>query len=200
KLDKRRKHTIELVVDRLVIGTKGRARVADSIETTLKWGDGLLRVLYQGPTEAVTAAWSDKLLSNENACPDCGISYGMFTPRHFSFNAPDGACRTCLGLGTKLFFDEDLLVPDHAKSIDDGAIVAWRRGGRRLITHYKMLLRGWAKHYGVDLAEPFEKLSDDLRQNLLQGSGAEEIEFTYWRKNAWRKMTKPFEGVIPNLE
>ncbi|HUJ11960.1 MAG TPA: excinuclease ABC subunit UvrA, partial [Verrucomicrobiae bacterium] len=200
KLDKRRNHHIELVVDRLVLSTKTRARLADSVETTLKWGTGLLMALYRTPTTPVTAPWEERFYSSQNACPECGISYGEFTPRHFSFNSPDGACRTCHGLGTKLFLDPDLIVPDRNKSVANGAIAAWRRGGRRLLIYYKMLLRGLAKHYGVDLEVPYKDLPEKVQKELLYGSGKEEIEFTYWRKGAWRKMTKPFEGVIPNLE
>jgi excinuclease ABC subunit A len=200
KLDKRRNHNIELVVDRLTVSPRTRARLADSVETTLKWGSGLLMVLYRTATTPVTVALTERLFSSQNACPECGISYGEFTPRHFSFNSPDGACRTCHGLGTKLFFDPDLVVPDRNKSVANGAIAAWRRGGRRLLIYYKMLLRGLAKHYGVDFEIPFKDLPEKVQEELLHGSGGEEIEFTYWRKGAWRKMTKPFEGVIPNLE
>ncbi|HTS17566.1 MAG TPA: excinuclease ABC subunit UvrA [Verrucomicrobiae bacterium] len=200
KLDKRRNHNVELVVDRLTASARTRARLADSVETTLKWGSGVMLVLYRTATTAVTAPWSERLFSSQNACPECGISYGEFTPRHFSFNSPDGACRTCHGLGTKLFFDPDLVVPDHSKSVANGAIVAWRRGGRRLLIYYKMLLRGLAKHYGVDFEVPFKDLPEKVQKELLHGSGDEEIEFTYWRKGAWRKMTKAFEGVVPNLE
>ncbi len=200
KLDKRRNHDIELVVDRLIASAKTRARLADSVETTLKWGSGLLMLLYRKATTPVTAPWAERLFSSQNACPECGISYGEFTPRHFSFNSPDGACRTCHGLGTKPFFDPDLVVPDRNKSVANGAILAWRRGGRRLLIYYRMLLRGLAKHYGVDLEVPFKDLPENVQQGLLYGSGDEKIGFTYWRKGAWRKMEKPFEGVIPNLE
>jgi excinuclease ABC subunit A len=199
KLDKKRSHDIELVVDRLTASAKTRSRLADSVETALKCGNGLLLVVpAHGPQP--TAQGPERLFSSLNACPDCGISYGEFTPRHFSFNSPYGACKTCLGLGTKLFFDPDLIVPDRKKSVADGAITAWRRGGRRLMIYYRMLLRGLAKHYKADLDAPFGDLPERVQQALLRGSGDEEIEFTYWRKGAWRKMTKPFEGVIPNLE
>jgi excinuclease ABC subunit A len=200
KLEKKRKHDIELVVDRVVISGKNRARLADSVETVLKWGSGLLLVLYRTATTPVTAPWAERLFSSQNACPECGISYGEFTPRHFSFNSPYGACKTCLGLGTKLVFDPDLVVPDPKKSVADGAIAAWRRGGRRLIIYYRMLLRGLAKHYSTDMEVPFKDLPEKIQNVLLHGSGCDEIEFTYWRKGAWRKMTKPFEGVIPNLQ
>src|SRR5437867_210322 len=186
KLDKKRNHDIELVVDRVALSPKIRPRLADSVETALKWGNGTLLA-------------GDRLFSNQNACPHCGISYGEFTPRHFSFNSPYGACKTCLGLGTKLFFDPDLIVPDKSKTIADGAIVAWRRGGRRLIIYYKMLLRGLAKHYKIDLEVPWKDLPANVQKEILHGS-PEEIEFTYWRKGAWRKMAKKFEGVVPNLE
>ena len=199
KLDKKRNHDIELVVDRLVIGGKTRSRLADSVETALKWGNGLLLALHR-PATSGEQTWSERLFSSLNACPFCGISYGEFKPRHFSFNSPDGACRTCLGLGTKSVFDPDLIVPDRKKSIDGGAITAWRRGGRRLVMYYKMLLRGLTKHFGVDMEVPFKDLPENVRKALLYGTGDEEIEFTYWRKGAWRKMSKPFEGVIPNLE
>ena len=200
KLDKKRLHDIELVVDRLTASAKTRARLADSVETTLKWGEGLALVLYRTPTTAVTEPWTERLFSSLNACPECGISYGEFTPRHFSFNSPDGACKTCLGLGTKLFFDPELVVPDRTKSIADGAIAPWRRGGRRLIIYYKMLLRGFAKHFNVDMELPFKDLPEKVQQTLIHGSGDVALEFTYWRKNAWRKMEKPFEGVVPNLQ
>ncbi|MBM3862081.1 MAG: excinuclease ABC subunit UvrA [Verrucomicrobia bacterium] len=192
KLDKKRNHNIELVVDRIVPTAKIRARLADSVETALHWGDGLL--LAASPDGA------ERLFSTCNACTECGVSYGEFTPRHFSFNSPEGACRTCLGLGTKLVLDPDLIVPDKTKSIADGAITPWRRGGRRLIIYYRMLLRGLAKHYKADLDAPFKNLPERVQKVLLHGSGGDEIEFTYWRKGAWRKMSKPFEGVIPNLE
>ena len=199
KLDKKRNHDIELIVDRLVVAAKVRPRLADSVQTALKWGNGLLLALHRAATTS-EETWSERLFSSLNACPFCGISYGEFKPSHFSFNSPDGACRTCLGLGTKMIFDPDLIVPDRKKSIDGGAIIAWRRGGRRLVMYYKMLLRGLAKHFGVDMEVPFKDLPENVQKALLHGTGDNKIEFTYWRKGAWRKMSKPFEGVVPNLE
>ena len=205
KLDKKRNHTIELVVDRIALSAKTRARLADSVETALKKGEGTLLVV-SGPGEGRPSTLNpqlstsqERLFSTKNACPDCGISYGEFTPRHFSFNSPYGACKTCAGLGTKQFLDPDLVVPDKTKSIADGAITAWRRGGRRLIIYYKMLLRGLAKHYGIDLETPWQDLPAKAQHEILHGT-ADEIEFTYWRKGASRKLPKKFEGVIPNLE
>ena len=190
KLDKKRNHTIELVVDRIALNLKTRPRLADSIETALKKGEGTLLVVSPD---------AERLFSTQNACPDCGISYGEFTPRNFSFNSPYGACKTCSGLGVKQFLDPDLVVPDKTKSIAGGAITAWRRGGRRLIIYYKMLLRGLAKHYKIDLETPWKDLPEKARQEILHGT-TDEIEFTYWRKGAWRKLPKVFEGVVPNLE
>ncbi|MCX7887047.1 MAG: excinuclease ABC subunit UvrA [Verrucomicrobiae bacterium] len=191
KLEKKHNHTIELMVDRLVVSQKIRPRLADSVETALEWGDGQLLCDWER---------SERLFSTQNVCPECGISYGRFTPRHFSFNSPEGACATCLGLGTQLVFDPDLVVPDKSKSVAEGAISPWRAGGRRLIIYYRMLLRGLAKHYKADLEVPFQDLPQRVQQVLLYGSGGEPIEFTYWRKGAWRRMSKPFEGVIPNLQ
>lgn len=203
-LDKKKTHTIDLVVDRLVLSPKTRARLADSVETALKWGDGIVSALHRPASsaspETSNAPWSETVFSTLNACPACQVSFGKLTTRHFSFNAPEGACRTCLGLGTKMYFDPDLIVPDRTKSIANGAIAAWRRGSRRLLIYYKMLLRGLSKHFNVDMDQPFEDLPANIQKTLLEGSGNEEIEFTHWRKNAWRKTSKPFEGVIPNLQ
>ncbi len=196
RLKKNFKHDIEIVVDRLALDAKtNRARLTDSVETALKWGEGSLLVAREARGE-----WSDTLLSTKNACVQCGISYGTFTPRHFSFNSPYGACSECHGLGSKLVLDPDLIVPDPAKSIEDGAIAAWRRGGRRLILYYKMVLRSIAKHYDVSIETPWKDLSKKTQDAILYGSDGEEVEFGFWRGGAWRKISKPFEGVIPNLQ
>jgi len=196
KLDKKLAHTIELVVDRLIITKKIRSRLTDSVEIALKHGQGTLVAEIQPPGDEK----AEKLFSEKNACPDCGISFPALTPRCFSFNSPYGACQTCSGLGTRLVFDEDLIIPDRAVSVADGAIQAWRRGGRRLILYYKHLLRGVAKHYKFSQDKPFGKLTARIRKILLYGSGDETVEFGYWRGGAYRKYKKPFEGVIPNLK
>jgi excinuclease ABC subunit A len=220
RLAKNTEHNIELVVDRLTVDPKYRARLADSIETAIKWGNGVVLALtkVESGSAKIQAAlpttskprkrsadssaptWSETLYSTLNACSNCAVSYGQFTPRHFSFNSPAGACPHCQGLGTRLKFDPDLVVPDKNKSLDDGAIAAWRRGGRRLVMHYKMLLRNLARQFAFALDKPWNELDQKTRNLILQGSGAQEVEFTYWRKGAWRKINKPFEGVIPNLE
>ena len=194
-LDRKKAHTIDAVVDRLIITNKVHGRLADSVEQALKSGHGILMAIMQEEGGAV----EERLYSEKHACPDCGISFDEFTSRSFSFNSPYGACPTCSGLGTRLVFDEDLAISDKTLSIDDGAIKAWRRGGRRLILYYKGLLRAVSKHYGFGLDVPFKDLSAKVRKILLHGSGDETLEFGYWRGGAYRKYQRTFEGVLPNL-
>ncbi len=195
-LDKKKAHSVDVVVDRLVITGKIMSRLTDSVELALRHGEGVMMALTQveGREE-----WVETLYSEKQACPDCGISFEKLTARHFSFNSPFGACPECSGLGTKLVFDEGLVVPNPALSLDDGAIHAWRRGGRRLIIYYKSLLRAVAKHYDISLETPFANLPEKIRRILFDGSGDEELEFGYWRGGTHRHHSKPFEGVLPNL-
>lgn len=194
-LDKKKKHTIELVVDRLIITNLIRARLTDSTELALRQGDGLLLVVHQNSS----GQWQETLYAEKHACPDCGISFEPPTPRHFSFNSPYGACPTCSGLGLRLLFDEELVVPNRELSIEKGAIHAWRRGGRRLIIYYNGILRALAQHYEFSLGAPFRELPAAVQRILFHGSGDEAITFGYWRRGAWRKVVKPFEGILPNL-
>ena len=197
KLDKQKKHSIAVVVDRLVIGAQARGRLTDSVELALKQGDGVLHALFQEP--AGSDAWTPQLFSEKNACADCGISFEALLARSFSFNSPYGACPVCDGLGQMLVFDEDLVVPDPTKSLEHGAIAAWRPAGRREAIYRKGLLRAVARHYEFDLDTPWEDLPKKIRQIILHGSGDEEIPLGFWRGGAWRKYRKPYEGVIPNL-
>ena len=242
KLDPKEKHTIEAVVDRLVIDEKIRVRLSDSVETALRWGQGVLLTLHQVPeaeskvqsskskvasagnTESREAEfthhaprttppaplnpqpstlnaslWVETLHSNRNLSPATGKSYEPLTPKHFSFNAPAGACPTCHGLGQKLVFDEGLVVPDLDKSLEQGAVLPWRRGGKRMVVYYKGLLRGVAKHYQQSMEVPYKDLPEDFKRVLLWGSGEIEVEFNFWRAGKVSKVTRPFEGVIPNL-
>jgi excinuclease ABC subunit A len=200
KLEPKARHAIDVVVDRLVIDEKVRIRLSDSVETALKWGEGRLLVLHQPPEAQSTASWSETLHSNRNYSPATGKSFDTLTPKHFSFNAPLGACPVCHGLGQKMVFDEALVVPDAEKSLDAGALLPWRRGGKRMVVYYKSLLRGLADHYGVSLETPFKKLPEAFRHALLHGSGDEEIEFHFWRAGKMSTLRRPFEGVLPNLE
>jgi excinuclease ABC subunit A len=156
KLDPKERHTIEAIVDRLVIDDKIRVRLSDSVETALKWGEGILLTLHQLPgdeskvqspkskaeSESSTPRsptpapeWIETLHSNRNFSPATGKSYEPLTPKHFSFNAPNGACPVCHGLGQKMVFDEHLVVPDPEKSLEQGAVLPWRRGGKRMVVY-----------------------------------------------------------------
>src|SRR5207302_10303575 len=117
-----------------------------------------------------------------------------------SFNSPLGACPVCHGLGQKMVFDEGLIVPDPEKSIEQGAILPWRRGGNRMVVYYKSTLRAIAQHYGQSLGAPYKSLPDDFKRVLLRGSGPEPIEFHFWRAGKMSSVTRPFERVVPNLE
>ncbi len=176
KLDKDKKHTIEVVVDRLSIRPDIRRRLADSVETALKAGNGIL----------VVSGKPEQLFSELYACVECGISYEEPSPRNFSFNSPYGACPACNGLGTKLEIDPDLVMPDKTKPVID-AIEPWRRGGRGYLLYYRGLLREVARYYGFDLDTPFDKLDKKTREIILYGSETE-----IWGRN--------YEGVVPHLE
>jgi excinuclease ABC subunit A len=201
KLDAKQRHTIEAVVDRLVIDDKVRIRLSDSVETALKWGDGRLALLQQsGDVPAGSNTWAESWHSNRNFSPATGQSFDPPTPKHFSFNSPLGACPVCHGLGQKLVFDEHLIVPDPERSLEKGAVLPWRRGAKRLLVHYKALLRGMAQHYGQSLETPWQGLPEDFRQKLLYGAGPEEIAFTFFRAGKISQAQKTFEGIIPNLQ
>ncbi len=218
RLDAKQKHTIEVVVDRLVIDERIRVRLGDSVETALKWGEGILLVLHQPPEAAVsprlpgstasresardpsTATWQETLYSNRMYSPATGLTFDRLTPKHFSFNSPFGACPVCHGLGQKLVFDSGLIVPDAEKSLEQGAILPWRRGGKRMVVYYKSLLRGVAQHYEQSLEMPFKKLPEGFKQVLLRGSGEKEISFQFWRAGKSSAVQRPFEGVVPHLE
>jgi excinuclease ABC subunit A len=195
-LDKKRAHNLDVVVDRLIMTSRIRSRLTDSVELALKTGEGVMIALVQRESETGGA---ETLYSEKHACPDCGVSFEKLTARHFSFNSPYGACPACSGIGTKLVFDEDLLIPNPDLSIGEGAIPAWRRGGRRLILYYKGLLKAVSAHYGFSLETPFKDLPAPVRKILLHGSGEDTLEFGYWRGGAYRRYERAFEGVIPNL-
>ncbi|HOY57095.1 MAG TPA: excinuclease ABC subunit UvrA [Verrucomicrobiota bacterium] len=200
RLDPKKKHTIEVVVDRLVIDASVRTRLADSVETALKWGEGRVLTLEQPPGADAAAGWTETLHSSRMYSPATGLSYDTPTAKHFSFNAPFGACAICHGLGKKPVFDGHLVIPDPGKSLAQGAVAAWRRGGKRMVAYYKSLLKGLAAHHGVSLEAPFENLPEAFKGVLLHGSGETPIEFTFWRAGNMSKLSRPFEGVLPNLE
>ena len=200
KLDKNKFHNIEAIVDRLVIDDKIRVRLSDSIETALRWGEGVMFTLHQLPEAgAKSETWIETLHSNKMCSPTTGKSFDPPTPKHFSFNAPAGACPVCHGLGQKLVFDEALIVPDPESPLDS-AIAPWRRAGKRMNIYYKSMLRAVASHFSVDMATPFKDLDKDVRKVLLHGSGEDNINFHFWRTGKLNSVERPFEGIIPNLE
>lgn len=180
KLDKYKLHNIEVVVDRLRVNPQVGKRLTDSIETALSVGKG--SVIIAGGSSPEEAVFSEKY-----ACADCGISYPEINPRNFSFNSPYGACPECNGLGNKLEFDADLIIPDKDKSIEAGAIEPWRHGGRGYILYYRWLIRQLSRCLEFSLESPFRKLPRSVQKAILYGS---EVIVG----------NKPFEGVIPNLE
>jgi excinuclease ABC subunit A len=216
KLDKKKFHTIEAVVDRLVMDGKNRVRLGDSVETALRWGEGVLLALHQAPAESKVQSpkskvveppanppsdsWIETLHSNKMCSPATGKSYDPPTPKHFSFNAPAGACPVCHGLGQKMIFDEGLVVPDPGKSLEDGAVQPWRRAGKRMNIYYKAMLRSIAAHFNVSLETPWKNLPDEFKKVLLHGSGEAEVDFNFWRAGSQHTISRPFEGVLPNLE
>lgn len=190
ELEKNKKHTIEVVVDRIVVKEDIQSRLSDSIETALKISGGQLLVDIMGQEEL--------RFSSNYACPICGFSMEELSPRMFSFNSPFGACPDCDGLGTKMIVDPDLLVPDRSKSIEGGAFEAWAGGTSN---YYPQFLRSVCEHYGIPMNVPVSELSPDQMNKLLRGTNGEKIRFRYENDFGQRKEAYVvFEGIIPNLE
>jgi excinuclease ABC subunit A len=207
-LDKNKKHDIDIVVDRLIVKPGIERRLADSFETALHHAEGIAKIVIVGaglvpapsggqpqevPLQDQTILFSEAL-----ACIDCGISYPEMTPRMFSFNNPYGACPDCTGLGTRMYFDADLVVPNTDLSIREGAIVPWEK---RLSGWYHLTLDALAKAYKFDIRTPFKNLSPQVQDVILRGSKGEKIEF-WWEEDGGKRHTyhKEFEGVLNNLE
>jgi excinuclease ABC subunit A len=163
-LDKKKKHSIEIVVDRIVKADKVRKRLADSIETALKISSGVVIIDVIGGEVLI--------FSEKYACVKCGISFEELSPRMFSFNSPYGACAVCSGLGNKMEIDPKLIVPDDSLSIRNGAIHPW---GSEISNWYRFQLKGLADHYGFKLSTPLNELSDEIREVILHGAGRREI-------------------------
>lgn len=196
KLNKKTKHSIEAVVDRLVIKGEVRSRLADSVELSLRLGQGRMLAMVGN----AKGGFEDRVFSEEFACLPCGKSYEKLENRHFSFNSPYGACSVCAGIGNMEVFDEDLIVPDPTLSLDEGAVDAWKRGGRRVIIWYKKLLRAVTKACDVSMDTPYQDLPASFRKMLIYGSGEEPVKMKLYRGGRQITYDKPFEGVIPNLE
>jgi len=189
KLDKNKKHTIDVVVDRLVVKENIKNRLADSLELAVSQSGGIAMVDV-----------SDKkpvLFSEKAACITCGISYPEFTPASFSFNSPQGACPKCDGLGSTNVFDSDQIIPNPELSLREGAVILW---ANRNSVHFFEFLDALTMHYGVDIYTPYKDLPDNFKNVLLYGSGDEQISFYIERNNRRFNYRKLFEGIIPKLE
>ena len=195
-LDKKFKHDIDVVVDRIVVKPGLEARLADSIEQALRLADGIAVAewanLEEGETEPRRLLFSEKF-----ACPVSGFTISEIEPRLFSFNNPFGACPACDGLGQKLAFDADLVVPDKDRTLHKGAVAPWSRGPSPL---YTQTLQALARHYGFSMDQPWHALPETARQVVLYGTGSEKVKFTYDDQARKYEVSKPFEGVLPNLE
>lgn len=191
KLDKKLKHTIDVIVDRIVVRAGAESRLAGSLETAFAFGAGLAKVEHNG---------EEQLFSENYACPDCGVSIEELTPRMFSFNNPYGACPTCSGLGALMKIDPALIVPNEELSLRQGAInvTGWQSSNTASIAG--MYLAALGEKYGFDMDTPFDKLSEQARHAILYGTGNERIHIEYRREFGEGSYDSPFEGVIPNLE
>jgi excinuclease ABC subunit A len=197
KLDKTKRHNIEVVVDRLIIRDGVRTRLADSVDTALKWGGARLLVLRQDATET---GWHEVKYSTDFCNPETDFTLPQLTPKHFSFNSHFGACPACHGLGTELVCDPDLIVSDPEKSLADGAVVPWAKAVKRMQSYYKGMLAALAKDYRVSIETPFVKLPDEFKHALFYGTGERTIDFKFDCTARKASPAKPFEGVVQNLQ
>ena len=192
EINRKKKHNIDLIVDRLVIKPEIRSRLTESVEIALKHANNIVTVDVPGKGET--------LFSQNYACPDCGFSFPELTPRLFSFNSPDGACPECTGIGYLMKMDEDLIIPDKNKTLYDGVKAFGSSAMKKGETMAKMYFEAIGKHYGVDIKVPIKKLPREFLDKILYGTGDECIDFEHESPFGIRKFTAPFEGVIPALE
>ena len=191
KLDPKRKHTIEAVVDRTRVWPDSGQRLAESFETALRLSNGLARLSFLDEPSR-----EELVFSSKHACPVCGYSVPILEPKLFSFNNPAGACPTCDGLGTKEFFDPNRVVVNPDLSLASGAVRGWDRRN----AHYFQLIQSLARHYAFDIETPWTELPAQVHKVLLYGSGDEVIEFRYTEGKKTSRKRHPFEGILPNLE
>jgi len=196
KLDKNKKHNIEIIIDRLVVSSKIESRLAESLETALTIASGI--VLIDVLNGKQNGASKELLFSEHFACVDCSISYEELAPRMFSFNSPYGACSSCNGLGTTMEVDPDLIIPDEKLSLRQGALSKWAVSEDGW---YSNQLQAVSQHYEIDMDKPWEVLDSSQKKILLHGSNGEEIRFQYESKNrkTQAEFTSTYEGIIPNL-
>src|SRR5882762_7552501 len=222
RLNKNKRHTIEAVVDRLVVRDGIRIRLTDSIETALKWGGNRVVVLRQRPGDGVmekrsnekittptlqhsntpTAEWEEQHYSTDYGNAATGFRIGELTPRHFSFNSHLGACPACHGLGTQLVCDPELMISDPGKTLAEGAITPWRRGTKRMQAYYRHLQKALVKHFHVNEDVPFGDLPNQFKQALYFGTNGTPIEMDLSNNGpaAAGKVAKPFEGLVPQMQ
>src|SRR5207237_9347262 len=207
-LDKKYKHDIEVVVDRIVVREGIESRLADSFETALKLADGLAFLDPADPAEGAAESESGMKLdyappgrivfSEKFACPVSGFTIAEIEPRLFSFNAPQGACPACDGLGEKLVFDEDLVVPNHNLSIKKGAVAPWARS-QPPSPYYMQVLSSLARAYDFDLEVPWKDLPEEAQNVILRGTGGRPVVLKFIDGKRSYEVKKPFEGVLNNL-
>ena len=190
--EKNKKHTIELVVDRLVLKEGIRRRLTDSIETACSHAGGLVTIQLPQTGEELS-------FSQNYACEDCGVSLTELEPRMFSFNNPSGACPSCTGLGFRLIADEDLVIPDKSKSIFDGAIQASGWQSARTDSIFRMYFEALAQKYQFSLTVPVKELSREVMDIILYGTKGEKLRMTYNRGNGMGVLEQPFEGILNNI-
>ncbi|MDZ4120818.1 MAG: excinuclease ABC subunit UvrA, partial [Candidatus Cloacimonadaceae bacterium] len=192
-LDKKSKHSIDVVVDRLVIKSGIESRLADSLELALKLTDGLIKIDFIGEREAM-------LLSAKNSCAKCNIGFDELSPQSFSFNSPIGACTTCNGLGYKLEFDPDLIVPNPELSIMQGAVAAWGKLEEKQKSWTLNTIRNLANSYNFSLSHPWYKLPEEVKQLILWGSKGKRFKVAWQSVHGSGSFMIKFEGIIPQLE
>ena len=192
QIDRKKKHNVEIIVDRLVIKDDIRSRLTESVEIALKYANNIVLIDIIGDKEM--------LFSQNYACPDCNISFEELSPRMFSFNNPFGACPSCTGIGYLMKMDEDLIIPDKNKTLYDGVKAFGASTMKRGDTMARMYFESIGRHYGVDIKVPIKELPKDFLNKILYGTGDEKIDFEYESAAGIRKFTTPFEGVIPTLE
>jgi excinuclease ABC subunit A len=212
RLKRTERHTIEAVVDRLVVRDGIRVRLTDSVETALKWGEGRVAILRQsadgnggaasegGSTASPDKDWEELRFSTQYGNADTGFTLGELTPKHFSFNSHLGACPICHGLGTELLVDPDLMISDPAKTIAEGAISPWRRGNKRMQAYYRQIQTSLVKHFRVDEDVPFADLPESFKQALYFGTGDEEIEMSFGANGHEKSTQRAFEGLVPQMQ
>ena len=189
ELNKNKLNDIEIIIDRLIVKKEYKQRLFSSIETALKFGNGIVFVQNIESKE-------EKIFSELNSCPNCGISYGEISPRMFSFNSPYGACKFCYGLGKVLYPDPDLIVPNKEKTLKEGAIEPWLLKDTPFVNENKKILQALSKEYGIPLDVPYEELSEKEKNILLYGLNGKKIKITSWREGRQYEKEIIFEGVL----